>query len=146
MWICRLICLRYLRMHLSRLKYKYQQSIFFYSFIKPHCEKKALQNFHSVNLSKCVSAPSRGRMSSSLAEVFLALMLTWAKRIGGFTGSPEPLLLDFANNSFLQWHDSINRLYTVELQWLEPRWLVYQGLEHVIESAGISSKYDIRII
>ena len=36
------------------------------------------------------------------------------------------------------------RLYTVELQWLEPRWLVYHGwVEHVLESAGISSKYDI---
>ena len=38
-------------------------------------------------------------------------------------------------------------MYTVELQWLEPRWLVYHGwVEHVLESAGISSKYDIRII
>ena len=38
-------------------------------------------------------------------------------------------------------------LYTVELQWLEPRWLVYHGwVEHVLESAGISSKYDIWII
>ena len=36
---------------------------------------------------------------------------------------------------------------TVELQWLEPRWLVYHGwVEHILESAGISSKYDIRII
>ena len=36
---------------------------------------------------------------------------------------------------------------TVELQWFEPRWLVYQEwVEHVLESAGISSKYDIRII
>ena len=35
---------------------------------------------------------------------------------------------------------------TVELQWLEPRWLVYHGwVEYVLESAGISSKYDKRI-
>ena len=36
---------------------------------------------------------------------------------------------------------------TVELQWLEPRWLVYHGwVEHVLESSGISSKYDTPII
>ena len=36
---------------------------------------------------------------------------------------------------------------TAELQWFEPRRLVYHGsVEHVPESAGISSKYDIRII
>ena len=37
--------------------------------------------------------------------------------------------------------------FTVELQWLKPRWLVYHGwVEHVLESAGISSKYDKQII
>ena len=37
--------------------------------------------------------------------------------------------------------------YTAELQWLEHRRLVYHGwVEHVLESAVISSKYDIRII
>ena len=42
--------------------------------------------------------------------------------------------------NFLSYH-------TVELQWLEPRWLVYHGwVEHVLVAAGISSKYDIRII
>ena len=50
-----------------------------------------------------------------------------------------------------EWRLDLDRLssstYTVELQWLEPRWLVYHGwVEHVLKSAGISSKYDIRII
>ena len=41
----------------------------------------------------------------------------------------------------------MEHLNTVELQWLEPRWLVDHGwLEHVIESTWISSKYDIRVI
>ena len=50
-----------------------------------------------------------------------------------------------------KWHEtgrrSCSETNTVELQWLEPRWLVYHGwVKHVLESAGVSSKYDIWII
>ena len=56
-------------------------------------------------------------------------------------------LLDICTATIYLFAVHVPMLSTVELQWLEPRWLVYHGwVEHVLESTGISSKYDIRII